>query len=640
MHIKLKTLFRILLISIYLINYSNILSAQELNPCNLGGKFGYKDSSGNIVIRARFDRALGFSEGLARVLQDGKWGYIDKTGTVVIPTQFDIAFSFENGLAKVEKNGQIGFVDITGHFYKEYSKAIAALAERQKQKTLSEASWSEYLKYNLGSKKDFFLSRGIYEKTENAIKEQVEAQIAIWQKKGEFETTQQWKERVTDQARNNQANEIAATLVEDYNVKLLAADAEYDKRYAQLVADYLKIVEDKFNSQKITLHPYDADNQTFLITTEKYGDILLPVPLSEAPDFKSNWTFIRRSVKPDFTIMGGELALNSVSFGKYVYDSNTEARYAQVEAELNFQPLNLSNIKFEFGEIEDKSSVVTVDKPVISSRKVTPDKPKIKIGNLVDVDINIPQSKKARESTFALIVANENYRRLSNVPFALNDGEVMRQYFNKTLGLPEKNILLAFDASGNDIKYNLDHISDICKTFGNDATLIVYYAGHGVPDNATKDAYLMPVDGYAERSEATGISLDGLFSRLQSLPTQRTILFIDACFGGTDRHDNMLAEARGVRIKPNANEVIANNFVVFTASQGDQTAHPYEEMNHGLFTYFLLKKLSESNGDVTLGDLVDYVTTQVKRKSVLDGKIQAPTVNVSRGNSGWRNWKL
>lgn len=426
----------------------------------------------------------------------------------------------------------------------------------------------------------------------------------------------------------------------DYNENLEVANAVYDKRYRQLVSDFSKILERKFASQKIELKPYDADNQTFLIVTQEYGDILLPVPLAEAPIFKSKWASIRNNIGSEFAFVGDGFALKSVSFGDYVYDSNTQATYSQVDADMNFRPINISGINYEFADISEKTPAITVAKSVVTPRKVTPEKTVVKLGNMADVDINIPESGKIQDGTFALIIANENYRRLSSVPFALNDGEIIRKYFNLTLGIPERNIMIATDASGNDIKYYIDHISDICRTLGNDASLLVYYAGHGVPDNTTKNAYLMPIDGYAERTEATGISLDDLYKRLQDLPTKQTIVFLDACFGGTDRYDNMLSEARGVRIKPRSNVVSADNFVVFTASQGDQTAHPYNEMNHGLFTYFILKKMSESKGDVTLGELVDYVTNQVKRKSVLDGKLQDPTITFSSTNTNWKSWRF
>jgi hypothetical protein len=61
-----------------------------------------------------------------------------------------------------------------------------------------------------------------------------------------------------------------------------------------------------------------------------------------------------------------------------------------------------------------------------------------------------------------------------------------------------------------------------------------------------------------------------------------------------------------------------------------------------MFTYFLLKKLQETKGDVSLGDLSDYLTEEVGRQSFIkNNKMQTPTVNVSSSlQNSWRNMKL
>ena len=80
---------------------------------------------------------------------------------------------------------------------------------------------------------------------------------------------------------------------------------------------------------------------------------------------------------------------------------------------------------------------------------------------------------------------------------------------------------------------------------------------------------------------------------------------------------------------------------MFTAAQGDETAYQYAEKGHGMFTYFLLKKLQESKGSVTLGELGDYITNEVKRESLLNNnKIQTPAVIPATGMTGWREQKL
>lgn len=98
-------------------------------------KFGYIDKTGEMVIPPRFERAMGFAEGLGRVGIGDKQGYIDKTGKVVIPLKFDEAHAFREGLAGARIGDQFGFIDKTGVFVvqprfdhvEHFSEGIAAV---------------------------------------------------------------------------------------------------------------------------------------------------------------------------------------------------------------------------------------------------------------------------------------------------------------------------------------------------------------------------------------------------------------------------------------------------------------------------------------------------------------------------------
>ena len=61
-----------------------------------------------------------------------------------------------------------------------------------------------------------------------------------------------------------------------------------------------------------------------------------------------------------------------------------------------------------------------------------------------------------------------------------------------------------------------------------------------------------------------------------------------------------------------------------------------------MFTYFMLKKLKESKGNMTLDELSEYVITNVKQQSiVVNGKSQTPTVSTSISLAdGWKGLKL
>lgn len=252
-----------------------------------------------------------------------------------------------------------------------------------------------------------------------------------------------------------------------------------------------------------------------------------------------------------------------------------------------------------------------------------------------DVDINVPDGTLKRKDTFAFLISNENYTRTDPVMFALNDGNIMREYCVKTLGIPEKNVTHVKDASLNDMRYQLKRIKDICEAFEGDASIIVYYAGHGIPEEGSSDAYLLPVDGYPEDAK-TGLSLKELVGALGAVPARQITLFMDACFSGTGREGKTLFASRGVVLKPK-HVTPKGNLVLFSASQGTESALPYKEEGHGMFTYYLLKKLKDTGGKVSLGELAEYLIKNVKRTSVVEGKIQTPTVEASQEMVNWQS---
>lgn len=258
-----------------------------------------------------------------------------------------------------------------------------------------------------------------------------------------------------------------------------------------------------------------------------------------------------------------------------------------------------------------------------------------------DIDINIPQGKnKNADKTFVVIIANENYQEVEKVPFTINDGETFKLYCNQTLGIPESNISLIKDATANNIKREISWLTQILEKYNGEAKGILYYAGHGIPDVKSKDAYLLPVDGYGD-DPSTGYSLNKLYTTLNSVPSSSIYVFIDACFSGANRDGGMLASSRGVAIKTKTC-VPTGNVIAFSAAQGDETAYPYTEKNHGLFTYYFLKKLQETKGDVTLGELCEYVIDQVGKQSIIiNRKSQTPKVSVSSSLiDNWKNIKI
>lgn len=435
----------------------------------------------------------------------------------------------------------------------------------------------------------------------------VEEKLKSWQAKDPYETVDEYKARVTESTR-------------DAKVKELLAQAE--KQYISTYTQGIRFSE-------MTLKPYDADNGAFLIES-KFGELIVPVPRenNEARIFESSWKGMQFK-NPQFCINNGQLALAGLTFvtptgNSYHYNNKEAVNYAATVVDVRFDAIDYGSLAQATASTAPASRV---------------QKNEIKVGSS-DVDLNIPEVRANNDKTFAVIISNENYTMVSKVPMALNDGETFSRYCEKTLGMPKDNIRFYPDASYGTMLRAMRDIKDISNAYSGQIKVIFYYAGHGIPNEATKDAYLLPIDADGQQTEGC-YSLNKLYTELGGLNANYVVVFLDACFSGAQRDGGMLASARGVALKAKKEDP-KGNMVIFSAASGDETAFPYKDKGHGLFTYFLLKKLQETKGNTTLKDLGDYLTEKVKQQSVVvNRKVQTPTVSPSATlNDRWKELKL
>ena len=437
-------------------------------------------------------------------------------------------------------------------------------------------------------------------------KASIEKSMNEWKVKDPYETIEEYKLRVNEETAKKKQEELQKILMD-----------EYVQRFAK-----------QMDIHNLQIKPYDAENQSFLIETP-YGDIVLPVPRdnNEARDFAENWSSVK-VYNQNFVISNRKLALAGLTFstpaGKiYTYNNQKALAYNETQVDANFAEI-------DYGMLANSKG---------SENKAKIGKKEVVVG-VSDVDVNIPKGKGHNEKTFAVIIANEDYTSVPTVPMAGNDGRVFAQYCEQTLGLPKENILQYPNATYGKMIRAVQDITNIASAY-NDIRVIFYYAGHGIPNESTRDAFLLPIDADGSQTEAC-YPLKKLYGELSGLGAKQVVVFLDACFSGsTGEGGTLMANARGVALVARQ-ERPTGNLIVFSAASDDQTAFPYKDQGHGMFTYYLLKKLQSSKGNVTLGDLGQYIIDNVKQKSVvLNRKLQTPTVTCSSDLTGdWKSIKL
>lgn len=559
--------------------------------------WGFIDKTGKWVIEAKYEDVETFAEGLAAVKLDGKWGYADRKGSIVLRSIYDDVATFTNGLTAVSQKSKWGYIDKAGTWIiqPQFDDAsgfadkvrIAAVKQNGKWGYIEKPSISSY------------------------IKKEVEENINEWQKKSEFEKTTDYQNRVNGQPRNDKIQQFTEKAIN-----------RLKEKFAQ------KIVW-----SELKLSEYDADNETYLIKSAKLGDFAVPVSLADAPSFKQNWANMNFA-NTDFTIADEQFQLAKVTITnpndakKYQYDSKRPTTYSA------------NNITYNFAPVE-------VDLP---RNEITQNNPKIDKNNTVvgfsDVDVNIPELTTANPHAYALIIGNEDYHTFqpdlsseANVAFAVNDASIFKKYIAGTLGIPEENTKLLNNATSGQMNQAIAWINKLIMKEGGEAEVIVYYAGHGLPDEQTHEPYIIPVDVSGTNLQSA-IKLQTLYTKLTEYPAKKVTVFMDACFSGGSRGQGLLA-TRGVKVKPK-DDMLTGNIVVFTSSTGEQSSLPFKDKQHGMFTYYLLKKMQETKGNISYDELYNYVKKEVDLNCLkVNNKEQTPSLllSIELGDK-WKSWKF
>ena len=441
----------------------------------------------------------------------------------------------------------------------------------------------------------------------DSISTDVKSNLFSWEKRGKYEKTENYLDRVNKQNRDIKVEELTNEATNKFGLRLL-------------------------KSKKTVLN-YDPDNEYYQITVEDLAPIFVYVPIDEAPSFEMNYVEMKiRDIK--FVLADNQVYIQNATFINpendriYKYTNTDQTTFNKSDISLNFE-----DIKVDIPESEQ------VNSPSIIHRKIE--------GGIVDVDKDIPENKMAsRVNTYALVIGNEDYSTYQtnlsseiNVDYAVNDAEVVGEYMSKTIGVPEKNITILKNATYGQMMRAINKLEVISEITQGEAELIFYYSGHGFPNEKTNEAYIMPVDASATTLESA-IQFSEILKKLTNFSSRRVLVIIDACFSGGGRNQGLLA-MKGMKMITREAEP-SGNLVVISSSTGEESSGVYREKQHGMFTYYFLKKIQETKGHLTLKELADYVKEKVELESVIiNSKRQTPQVLYSPDVNGiWESWRL
>ena len=276
-----------------------------------------------------------------------------------------------------------------------------------------------------------------------------------------------------------------------------------------------------------------------------------------------------------------------------------------------------------FIQAEDINKNVTAEKFTIVREEFFADK------NLADIDMP-PKTRMNNPEALAVVIGVESYQYVPDATFAYNDAEVFREYLAETLGFKRQRIKLATNSKATQAEFSklLGKDGWLARNITNGKSdVVVYFSGHGIASPDTEWSGLLPYD--VDPNYSIGLRTEQLYQDLAAMGAKSVTVYLDACFTGQTRDSKMLiANTRPIVVKPLA-AAVPENVTVISAASSSQISGALAEMEHGLFTYYLLKGLgggADKNQDksIPVGELSSFVFEKVREQAALNGREQIP----------------
>ena len=350
--------------------------------------------------------------------------------------------------------------------------------------------------------------------------------------------------------------------------------------------------------------------------------------------------------KPKKTNQDNEAPVIKIAEAITVYDTSyilegiVTDKADKIFVEIEGEPVEVKKGKFKvqrYSPVDEQIKIVAIDQWGNKSKTKT-----------VNITINIDKTVVAKkleplnpsnisnpssDNKVALVIGIENYTEAPKANYANLDATYFFDYARRAFGVQKQNINLLVNEEATVVKtdkaVSLWLKSKIKK---NKSDLIIFFAGHGLASSDGKDLYLLPQDGNPDRLERTALSRTDLFKEIISLNPKSVTMFLDTCYSGVSRDEQMLlASARPIRIVADEQEGIPDNFTIFSASQLDQISSGLKEANHGIFSYYLMKGLegnadANKDNDITNGELLAYMDENISQKAAEQGREQNPSL--------------
>jgi len=208
-----------------------------------------------------------------------------------------------------------------------------------------------------------------------------------------------------------------------------------------------------------------------------------------------------------------------------------------------------------------------------------------------------------------------------------------RRYLCAALGVKPENIRLILDEKADSTEILRAFKSWLPTRVSKGQTdVYVFYSGHGLPSQDGNTLYFLPHEVDKDFLDRTALTYQEIVESVDRLAPRTATIFIDSCYSGHSRTgETLLASARPINIRAHETTIFPPNFTVISASAPDQISSSSPALQHGIFSYYLMRGMegeadANKDGQIIVAEMQAYLAERVPRRAMGMNRTQQPQV--------------
>jgi uncharacterized caspase-like protein len=233
----------------------------------------------------------------------------------------------------------------------------------------------------------------------------------------------------------------------------------------------------------------------------------------------------------------------------------------------------------------------------------------------------------SRRNVWAVVVGINDYPHLPKLKYAVNDAKEFHRLLVEKNGVPAENITLLINdqASLKNLRSTLG--TKLKTAAASNDMVIIFFAGHGATERDAMSAdgdglekYLLPWETDPADLYSTAMPMREIAYIFGRIRADRLIFIADACYSGASGGRTISVTGARANITDGFLDriTIGRGKVIITASAANEVSVEKDDLQHGVFSYYLLEGLrgaadTDRDGTITVDEAYRYVSEKVPR---------------------------